>query len=498
MEPIANNSGVSLIRPIGSPQGDMSAALQEGRILTGQVLERSAGGTLMLGIGGQRVPAEGGPELELGERFLARVERHGGELALRLMPAGSEGDELALLRAVRGLLGQERPLAARLGDLASALRAELAKPGPEGQTDSRLAHLLSRVEAQVIEEGANGETLRRLLTAGGLSYEATLAAAAAELGSDTFPAALRALVDQLLAMLRGLGSETEKGTHSLVTRALEAALRALGGEPFSGSLDPASLAALGERLRAALLANLRGAGPAGARLAAVIESGSGWPRGSEGALLRALVQIPGAGGKSALASSLGQAAMAGLSRGLRGELLLHLLEEGGGALRELASRTLGSLDLEQLLNAARREAGEARHYSVVVPDGDRWTTAELFFLRRNSGRGDHGAEGDGGREGGGGEDSFHVVVGVDFSRLGPIRADLLMRGDRLAVRLRITRPEVAQHVRRAASGLQESLEAGGHQVLLTVVDARPEDVEVERMAHDIRFLREHSLMDVSG
>ena len=41
MEPIAISSGAALIRPIGSPQGDMSAALQEGRILTGQVLERS-------------------------------------------------------------------------------------------------------------------------------------------------------------------------------------------------------------------------------------------------------------------------------------------------------------------------------------------------------------------------------------------------------------------------------------------------------------------------
>ncbi|MEE8468187.1 MAG: hypothetical protein V3T22_07015 [Planctomycetota bacterium] len=500
MEPLASNSGLSLIRPIGASQANLSAALQEGRVLTAQVLERSDGGTLMLGIGGQRVPAEGGPELEAGDRFLARVERHGGQLTLRPISAGAVGDEMALLRAVRGLLGQERPLAARLGDLAAALRTELAQPAAGERADPRLAHLLARVEAQVLGSGADGESLRRLLTAGGLSYEATLAAAAAELGADNISAALRALVDQLLSMLRGLGLQTESGTQSIMTRALQAALRTLGGEPLSGALDPASLAQLGERLRAVLLANLRGAGPAGVRLAAVLESGSGWPRGNEGALLRALVQIPGALGKSALASSLGEAALAGLGRGLRGELLLHLLEEGGGALRELASRTLGSLDLEQLMNAARREFGEAQHHSVVVSDGDRWTTAELFFLRRDGGGegGDEGDGGDGDSDGGGGQDSFHVVVGVDFSALGPIRADLLVRGKKLAVRLRVTRPDVAQRIRRAASSLAESLEVGGHEVLLSVVDARPEEVEVKRMAHDIRFLREHSMMDVSG
>jgi len=496
MEPLAN-SGISLIRPVGALQGDLSAALREGRVLTGQVLERSAGGTLMLGIGGQRVPANGGPELETGERFLARVVRHGGELALRIMPTGAVGDEMALLRAVRGLLGEERPLGARLGDLASALRAELAQTAaPDAKEEARLAHLLARVEAQVLEQGADGESLRRLLTAGGLSYEATLAAAAAELGADSFPAALRALFDQLMTLLRGLGLETETGTLALVTRTLEAALRSLGGERMSGALDPASLAALGERLRVALLANLRGAGPAGARVAAMLEGGSGWPRGSEGALLRVLVQIPGLVGRSPLALSLGEAALAGLGRGLRGALLLHLLEEGGGALRELASRTLGSMDLEQLMNAARREAGEARHHSLVVPDGDRWTTAELFFLRRDGGGGGEGQDESEGEDGA--EDSFHVVVGVDFSRLGPIRADLLVRRDRLAVRLRVTRPEVAQHLRRAASILTENLAVGGHEVLLSVVDARPEEVDVERMAHDIRFLREHSMMDVRG
>lgn len=490
MEPISPQSGADLIRPAGALQGDLTAVLREGRVLTGEVISRLDGGTLLLGIGGRQVPAETGVELEPGQRFTVVVEHRDGELQLRLLPEERPSSDPALLRAVRGLLADERPLGAALGSLGEAIRAELAAGG-RGAPEAReaLAELLASVDAQRFAPGLDGAALEALLGRGEGAFAAALAAAAAEAGVDSFQAALSALTGELLAALRAQGGQEMAGDRALLSSALAAVLRGLAGERVEGALSPSLLAALTARVERGLRLQLAGAGEAGARLASELR-GLGGLAGREGALLRALLNSEGILGRSTLADSLIRATYAGLDRGLRGRLLDFLLDVPQGALRETASNALRALDLEQLLNAARREFGEPLHYVLPVPDGAASATAHLFVLDRD-GRGAGG-------QGEAGEDSFRVVVGVDLSRLGPIRADLLLRADQLALRLRVGRPDTARRLRRLAGELEERLTSAGRTVRIAVLEAGPEELGVERLARDIRFLREQHLMDVKG
>jgi hypothetical protein len=135
MDPISLSSDAAArVRPAPGLAPDLAAVLQQGRVLAGEVLQVFGGGTLVVGVGRHRVPAQSQVELALGQRFLFRVEGAGDELTLRLLQQG-ELPETPLVRALREHLAHERPIGRLLADLAARLRASLAGPrgnGPGG------------------------------------------------------------------------------------------------------------------------------------------------------------------------------------------------------------------------------------------------------------------------------------------------------------------------------------------------------------------------------
>ena len=90
------------------------------------------------------------------------------------------------------------------------------------------------------------------------------------------------------------------------------------------------------------------------------------------------------------------------------------------------------------------------------------------------------------------------MIGVDFSRLGPLRAELLLKGQTLTLRLTTTREAVRRRIARDVDHLRERLAGEGRSVRISVVLGEVADTEVDSLARDVRLLREHHLMDVSG
>lgn len=442
MEPLSSANANAFLRPAGGA-GEAPSVLREARMVTGEVVARLDGGTLLLGIGGETVPAETGVDLEPGDRFLASVERRDGVLALRLVPLPDAAAEPALVRAVRALAPRDRPLGALLGELAALLSAELEESAAVRELHPGVdAH---RFVPDRFEEGEGGGALAPFAGRGGLACGAALLAAAGELGLDDFDAALSNLAARLAP-----------GGGGALLRALGPALRGLGAQPVEGPLTRELLARLADRAARAVAAEL---GDAGA---------SAFPPETHGALLRALLSTPGAFGPSALAASLAERAFAGLAVDLRGRLALALPDLSPVA-REAALGVLATLDLERLL-AAARAAGEPLCLAIPVGAGEGWTTAHVLL---SPGR---------------------ALVGLGETG---VRADLLFRGERLAVCLRVARPDLARRLRASAAELARSL-GGFRAARVTVLDARPDEVDVERLARDVRFLREHPVMDVRG
>jgi hypothetical protein len=89
-------------------------------------------------------------------------------------------------------------------------------------------------------------------------------------------------------------------------------------------------------------------------------------------------------------------------------------------------------------------------------------------------------------------------VTIDLSRLGPLRADVGVREDLLALRLLVTRPEVARALEASKPELCEKLASGGREVRVSVVLGQAEDAAVDALNQNIRWLHEHHLMDLEG
>jgi hypothetical protein len=452
MEPLASISP-ALLRPFGG--GDGGGVLQEGRVMAGEVLRRLDRESVLVQVAGQQVPAETPPE--------ARVASDSG-----------------LLGAVRDLLADEEPLGRVLGDLSAAL----AGAGERADHGA----LLASVRGRQLDPEGGADALRALLTADRQAWPSALAAALGEAGVDGIEAALRRLAAHLRSVFAAQG--VGLGEPGTLEHALAGALHALGLEAHPA----VDLNELGQELARLLGRELdrAGAGDA-ARLARA--QGAPLFGGCDLDLLRLLLQTHGPlGVRSELARGLSDAAFGALASDLRGQLAALLVDPGEGALRDLAGRALAGLDLEELLNVLRREAGEAAHLSIPLPDGDAWTTAHLLLLQREADDGAWGEADDAGEA----EGSYRVVLGVEFSALGKVRADLLLRGDAVAARLRASLPRTAALLRASRGDLEALLGGEGRRVTLSILDGSDEEVSVERLIHDVRYLREHHLMDVEG
>lgn len=223
MEPISSSSA-GVFRPTpGASNSEGAGLLRDGKIVQAEVLSQRADGTLVLSIGRHTVPAESELRLDVGARFAAQVEAHGEEIVLRALvePAG---DGEGLLRALRAVVGDGRPLGELLFEAAAALRARSELSAP-------LARLLLALKSQVADPARGGEGLRQLLLAAGLTHEATLAAVLA--GRAGRPELERARADLKALLLLGLESLAQEAEDSPLRTALARALDAIEAEQLT-------------------------------------------------------------------------------------------------------------------------------------------------------------------------------------------------------------------------------------------------------------------------
>jgi hypothetical protein len=494
VEPFALQSSAGLIRPAIELQSDLAAVLRAGRVLGGEVLQTLDGETLLIGIGSHRVPARTRVRMQPGHKFLFQVERDGDAVVLRVLGDGRAA-ESGLLEALRRVMGQDQPIGELLQRLAAALGSGTGSGGTPVPT---AAGLLGDLVAYLFQPGADAGVLREQVSSGGLEYEARLAEMALRsMGPRQLASLAATMQSELFAgLLAGAGS-LEQGAFQT---ALRAALTELFGTPSGALLEQwlagAAVRAEGEPLPGELTALLERAlssaqlGGARARvLANLHEAGlSALPRGLQGVLLRSLLGLaPAAVGPGAAAGFLGDLEL--LGRDLKGRLLRALGELPEGAAREAVARTLAGIEAEQLLNLARAQSREPLHWSFPLLDGERWTTAHLLLRRSGD---------DEERTGGSSEGGHRLPLAVEFSHTGPIRADLLVRSEALAMRVTASRPEVVEQLRSRLGELETRLAMGGRKVWLAAAEVPEEQARFDREARDIRFLREHHLMDARG
>jgi hypothetical protein len=444
-------AAVGAQRPAQAARGAAGVPLHLPAVLDG-LLGRVLGG-------GPRAAASGEPggERAVGETPVDRPTRGRqlAELATALERAAGARPELAALRAALGAQSF------RPGAGGGELRALVRVAGPESSTPPPL----SRPEA-VAQVARALEAELRLAPLAGAALDG-----GAQPALPRAPAVLAgALGEALEALARQLPEAWTAESVAHTTRALEQQLaRALRSRAGAGDARAPEARAWLARLEAP-------------RPEPVLA-------GREGAVARALAAV--AHEQHAAEPSARTRAPADL----RALLAATLAELGTGSLRESVARAAQGVDVERLLGRLRLESEGELHVSLPVPDGAGWAPLEVFLGRRDTGR--HGTDPGPSREAEA-DDAWRVVVGVDFSQLGPVRADLWMRPEHVALRLAAERPGTAQALRRLAPSLEELLGAVGRDVRVAVVEAPRGEARVERRAHELRLLRDNPLMDVRG
>lgn len=174
---------------------------------------------------------------------------------------------------------------------------------------------------------------------------------------------------------------------------------------------------------------------------------------------------------------------------LKSVLLGALADATEAPEHEAIARALAGLEAEQLLDVARQESGDPRHWSVAVPDGANLTSAHLL-VHPDAGRGSESDEA--------APTTRAVDLAVNFSAIGPVRAEFRLVGRELAVRFVVAEPELASRLDRDRDLLVARLEAGGLAPRVAVVTGRDLATDLEPGVGDVRFLRDHLVLDVSG
>ncbi|MFT7668731.1 MAG: hypothetical protein ACI8X5_001430 [Planctomycetota bacterium] len=481
MDPFAQKIGpVTSIRPSLSLNANLAAVMQEGRIVAGEVLQTFDGKSLLIGVAGHKVPADSGVDLQLGDRFLARVEQGANGVVLRVLgPHG--GAEPKLLQALRSVVANDRPVGELLGDLASKLRGR-----GEGAQSGASGDLLKQLGEHIFRPGASIAELRQLLARSGMNFESQLLAMTEGAKPPAgMLASLSGFTVELLSIMQSNLSQLGLALSKEEQRSLEKSfLLGLEGLELEGEGLRADelLARLAKGAKGKLSSVLKGMA-SGVRRDALLAS----LEGSLETLLRSK-----SGNKSMqqlLRHLLERNDPQLIARNLKGQILAALAQLPAGEASDAAARTLAGIESEQLLNLARREFNEGWHLSLPVPDGDRWATAHVFY---------HDSEMPGEKREASGDEMQRLTVAVDFSALGPLRAEIGVRDNWVGLRLVVSRPEIAERLQGEASMLAERLSVGGREARISVVLGEPKDTAIDALSTDIRWLREHHLMDLSG
>lgn len=406
---------------------------------------------------------------------------------------GRNGDsraDAALERASRALSALDPDADGEVGTRLQELREALARGAADG--DPRAKRLLSRLDAMAFQPGRDGGSeLAALNRMSHVARQLALLASATIAGVDSVEAAKQALLDALLA---AAGVSPGGSGGRAVSGALDGLLAEVVGRSAGIELrahDAADvLREASVRLLERLVGRLESAreGGAAAGLEAAL-SGRASRSAIDGALARVLLhqQVSWSGG-SRQATAYLDSLLNGALRSPQ-EVAAALIAESGtadNALRDVIGRHLAAREFEHAWNVARREFGDPPAFGFAVPEGpDGFATVQVV--------GDE----QGGR--GGGErkpESCHVTVGVEFSGLGPVRADLAVRGDQVALRLVVARPDVAQEIRFRAKELESALALEGRRVLLAIADGTEAEARVD--ARQVGLKPDDHVMDLEG
>ncbi|MBM3978545.1 MAG: flagellar hook-length control protein FliK [Planctomycetes bacterium] len=218
--------------------------------------------------------------------------------------------------------------------------------------------------------------------------------------------------------------------------------------------------------------------------------------GADGTALREHVLRSGLW-QEALLSRLGREPLAAraeaqkLQRDLKSRLIGLLEQLPDGELREAVQETLRSIEAEQLTQLARRERGEALHLDLPFLDGDAWRNAHLRVERRlGPGKGREEAPTE--------QSPKRALLGVEFSRLGPLSIDIALWGQQVQLRLHATSETAAARIREAQAELVAAIEKSGLRAQASVGLVPARQVAPALSAPSPALLAEQPLMDLSG
>ncbi len=466
------------IQPLSSAAASGAAVpsqeqFAEGRIFAAQVLQLLDGGSVILGIGRERIAATSQAALQVGQKLLLKARGTGAARVFELViqdafVAGPEAAaDMPETEHPFRLLAQGQGLGELLSDLSCALSARGGNTAAQG--------LARELQQFAWTPGESAAELARQLSNSGLTHEARKLAQAIERLPNS---ALASAAEELLALAF---AELEGASE------IEPARRALGLQLKNLLGDALEIA----RLQGAVLEGVEPGGIVGKALAAWIGP----------ALERSLDPSVDAAVRARIAESF---ALARLSPRLARAVLEALLGEHAGLARVLEERAavgarLETPDFKQWLSAAldqlepgpEREAVRVAHEALEAEqfvalarashgDGSSWVLA----LRDGSGFADarlvHRRSGERESEAGHGRERRieRAVLGLEFSRTGPVRAELALDGNTLNVRLGVSRVEVAARLQASLDDLSSRLAAPGRSVQLSVAVRAAEDLRV--------------------
>jgi hypothetical protein len=214
--------------------------------------------------------------------------------------------------------------------------------------------------------------------------------------------------------------------------------------------------------------------------------------------LRALPATLGLAHENALLRLLGARATPEAWDRLRSDLKAALLAARSALERRGAhhaepgaqiSKALAGLEAEQLLNLARAKAGESELWSFPIADADGWSTARLRFPPRRERSQDEGQVE---------APALRLALGLELTHLGALRADFVFHHDHLALRLAVVEPGALASLQAALPALRERLSGLERPVEISLCACTREEAELAHLPLDIRYLREHHLMNVEG
>lgn len=441
--------------------------IAESRLFAAEVLQLGDGGSVVLGVGRERIAATSQAGFEVGQKLLLRVRGFGASRVLELVSQELQGERGELVLHPQGLeenhpfllLAQGQGLGELLGDLVQALESRGTRSPAQA---SELAHTLGQF---AFAPGDSGPKLAEHIANSGLSHEArTLArafdslpravqaSAAEELISAAFTAleepanvaSIRAALGEQLARLltdTGALEQLHKIPHEAGDRAGPA------GRALREWIGPALERATGTRIAA----NVR------AQIVEQLLLARLSPRLAQ-AVLTALL-----GEQAALAIVLEPEAATKQERAapdLKQWLSDAIDKLEPGPERAAVSAAFDSLEAEQFVALARASQGDGASWVLALRDGTGFVDARLVHRRLEEREGDEAPS----RK----RPSERAVLGLEFSRTGPVRADLGLDGNVLHVRLGVSRGDVAEHLNATLEGLRARLEVSGRSVQLSV------------------------------